>query len=260
VGYAPHLTKCGSTSTLEVLRLLTRRNTKTDAPQLDLAQAFFKNYTFISFLRNPLERALAGFHQMEIFIRMGWLNAPIEKFNLTWWNEHCTDSDWGDPSRKYVCKGSTPHSDMETRLRNLVAYLEEVKRVGFFDEHHTPLTYQLARWERKVGRIHRRLPDGVPKPKTMFFDLALLTEIKKTLAAKVSMRSGSAPPKLPGNHRMGRKDFSQDPPWIITWGDLIASTSNYAFAARRLLCNLYKEDVQCLSNVWPVDCHYETLQ
>jgi hypothetical protein len=252
IGYAPALPKCGSTEAQAMLRTLTN-NSKAN---LSLSEAVASNYTFISFLRHPMDRALAGFHQAEVFYLMGWYDWAIEKHNLNWWNDSCINTTFGVRKRKHTCAGSEPKSDLDTRTRRLIRYLDEVQRVGFFDQHHAPLTYLLARWEEQLalaGTENRlefqslpSLGSGATKNrlKTLFFDLALLDDVSSTLATKAST------PFNP-RHAMSRNSETGDLNWIVTWQELLSSASEDANTARRLLCDIYEKDVRCLAKAWP---------
>jgi len=63
--YGPWITKCGSTSLIQSLKYAT-----DDASPLNVettSKEIFDQYQFLSVLRHPMDRALAGFHQVEVF-------------------------------------------------------------------------------------------------------------------------------------------------------------------------------------------------
>ena len=67
IGYAPFFTKCGSTSAVDMMEAILGKDKVMPEPQ----GSQLEGYTFVSFVRHPLERALAGYHQLEVFYRMG---------------------------------------------------------------------------------------------------------------------------------------------------------------------------------------------
>ena len=50
---------------------------------------------FISFVRHPISRLLAGYAQVEVFVHLGWFDVPIIRYNLTWWKDNSSNTTWG---------------------------------------------------------------------------------------------------------------------------------------------------------------------
>jgi hypothetical protein len=251
VAYGPYLTKCGSSSARKMLKYVTdyapliiiTENLTTTQQEMILDQ-----YTFFTFLRHPMDRALAGFHQMEVFIRMAYtpLNSLIEKYDLTWWNDTCIAESWGDPSkRKYVCTGSNKDHPLmtstERKLQRLNAFLDDISTKGFVDQHITPLTYLMA----TSPVVHAK--------HFLVFDLKQADDMNRILSEAVGKPAHLK--KIMARHR-------QNFDWVIGWTDLVAwagddddddddeqTASIVVKLAKRAiekLCQLYRQDVECL--------------
>lgn len=195
------------------------------------------NSTFVSFVRHPLDRALAGYHQVEVFYQFGWFDMTIDMFSLRWWDSHCLNTTYGTPAaeRKYNCAGSPPSNAPETVLGRLVGYLEEIDRVGFIDQHLTPMSWLMATNPVVASR------------RAFVFDMKAMFDVEAVLGTFTGMRWG----RVVQMSRPSRKQ--DDMPWAVSWKGLVAQRATSALAQRavELLCQLYRDDIQCLPYVIP---------
>jgi len=65
IAYAPFMTKCSSTTLINEIKYST--DNAPDISSEDLGEEELHRYAFFSVLSHPLERALAGIHQIEVF-------------------------------------------------------------------------------------------------------------------------------------------------------------------------------------------------
>jgi len=231
VAYGPWLTKCGSSSATKLIHQVTNTSHIGTCGKLVMSPYMYHNYTFISFVRHPLDRALAGYHQMEVFYQFGWLKAVIPRFGLTWWDSHCLNSTFGVASfkRGHTCSGSVPNNSRDTVLRRLVGYLEEVDRIGFFDQHLTPMSWLLATHPVATS------------PRAFVFDMKAMHNVSKVLSTFTGHTWYGI--------REKKRDTTKDNlPWAISWKELVieSATSPMALRAVELLCRLYRDDIMCL--------------
>lgn len=212
-------------------------------------QALSAQYRFLSFLRHPLDRALAGYHQVEVFVHFGWFNLQIEEFNLTWWNKTCLNTTYGDDlagERKYNCTGSPPAKDRQTILQRFNDFLSDIETKGFTDQHVTPMTYILSTSEAYMAG------------RSLLFDLRQLTDIGNALHE--SFLNEPAPQQPPRMHRPHGEDDKGEMVWVIQRHELLQwvneeeegrddgnhNTHGLAQQALEKLCRLYHHDVTCL--------------
>jgi len=232
--YGPWITKSGSTSMINALNYAS-----DNAPSLPDLNAvgndeIYDGYEFISVLRHPMDRALAGFHQIEVFWLMNWIEGPIDRLGLTWYNRTCLNSTWGAESHKkgtHQCTGSKPETTTRTRLRRLNDFLEEVEERGFWDQHIAPMSYILS-----SNRFHRR---------AKYFDIRhidRLAELFATSAGKAT--KGPSSSMIRGDAPM---EAGMD--WVVKWKELVALANEdgemLARSAIEKLCRLYRSDVTC---------------
>ena len=248
IGYGPWLTKAGSSSVRVMLRELTEpKFKKNDKFNVSFAAAILNenqlaDFTFISFIRNPVDRALAGYHQMEAFFHMGWLDREIRIYNLKWWNLYCVDPTFGIAKRQYKCAGSLPNNNMTTVLKRLNTYLEEIDRIGFYDQHQTPMSYLIA--SNPVSA----------SPRTYFYDMKDMFKVGEVLSTMTGL-------KISGHVRLAREKVKKEfMPWSIKWSELASlsiknnndttldglEVASLASKAISLICELYKSDIKCL--------------
>ena len=233
VGYAPWITKGGSTTAISMLKELTGLSTGAEE---ELTDELLSNYSYISFIRNPVERALAGYHQLEIFYHMGWLDRTVSMYGVSFWNQHCLNTTYGKPTKRSLnCTGSAPDSSMQTVLRRIIGYFEEIDRIGFYDQHQTPMSYLIASSSIIVS------------PRLYFFDMKTMFDVDEILS-NVTGRKWNRLVKM-----KRAPDDRKDTPWSLTWKELAAlrsgSESNIIELASKavdLVCRLYKSDIDCL--------------
>lgn len=228
IAYSPFMTKCSSTTLINGIKYAT-----DDAPDVGaevLSEEELRHYDFFSVLRHPMERALAGIHQVEIFWIMNWISGPIEEYNLTWWDKTCLNSTWGENTiRKHPCKGSPRETTTERRLQRLNDLLDEVEEKGFWDQHIAPMTYLIA-----TDKFSMR---------SSFFDIAYVNNLTSIIAQNAGKKV-----KYPET-KMKRGDPSSGQDWVFKWKDLVTLMPHHELAKSAVakLCNLYQNDVKCLT-------------
>jgi len=226
--YGPWIAKSGSTALIDSLKYAS-----DNASPLNIETAseeIFDQYRFLSILRHPMDRALAGFHQIEVFWLMNWVDDPIDRLGLTWYNKTCLNFTWASETKakgKYQCTGSKPHTSTQRRLRRLNNFLDELEEKGFWDEHITPISYIIS-----SNKFNSR---------ARYFDIKdidQLTKIIATSAGKVKKRHSP----------MARGDSAQGMDFAVTWKELVTLSPDQELAhlAIEKLCRLYHSDVTCL--------------
>ena len=224
IAYAPFMTKCSSTSLIEALKYST--NNAPDISNQDLNDEELGRYTFFSVIRHPLERALAGVHQVEVFWIMGWIDGPIREMNLAWWNKTCLNSTWGD-ARMRPCAGSRKETTTERRLQRLNDFLDEIEEKGYWDQHITPMTYLIATNDYS--------------PRSTFYDIASANNI----IGIINQASGKE--NEAGKQAMKRRGGEDGQDWAFKWEELKSLLPHHYLAkeAVKKLCHLYQRDVEC---------------
>jgi len=226
IAYAPFMTKCSSTTLVNEIKYST-----DNAPAIsseDLSEEELHRYAFFSVLRHPLDRALAGIHQIEMFWIMDWINGPIRELNLTWWDKICLNSTWARKSIKNPCKGSHRQTTTERRLQRLNDFLDEVEEKGYWDQHITPMTYLIA---TNKFRAH-----------SSYFDIASVGNLTSIIAQSAGKKVRSVQTKM----KRGDKSSGQD--WAFKWDELVSQVPHHKLAKSAVtkLCHLYQHDVECL--------------
>jgi len=228
--YAPWITKSGSSSMVHALKYAS----ENDGPSLNVEQnsmeEIIARYDFLSVLRHPMERALAGFHQVEIFWLMNWIDIPIDKFGLSWFNKTCLNSTWGSEKkkaeRKYQCKGDEPKTTTQRRLRRLNDFLDEIEKKGFWDQHITPMSYIIA-----SNKFHHH---------ARYFDIQHIDNLTDIIATSAGKPKETFGLMKRGNYRGAD--------WIVKWKELVTLSTDYELARLAVgkLCRLYRNDITCL--------------
>ena len=77
VGYSPFITKNGSTRATKLLSEITMSEFVSDPLVVDM-----KDIRFFSFLRNPFDRVLVGYHQIQVFVHLGRIDSQIKRHKL----------------------------------------------------------------------------------------------------------------------------------------------------------------------------------
>lgn len=227
--YGPWITKSGSTSMVKSLQYASN-----DLGSLSIdgmSEESLNRYHFISVLRHPLERALAGFHQVELFWNKNWINHTIHKKQLRWWNKTCLNSTW-TPLTKVIqynpCRGSDPKTTTERRLKRLNDFLDEIEEKGFWDQHVMPMTYLIA-----TNRARQR---------ARYFDIKYVNTLTTILAQSAGKE------QFFEFLYMQRGGMNNGMDWVIRWKELVDLAPKFELAnsAIEKLCHLYQNDVACL--------------
>lgn len=195
-------------------------------------------------LRHPIQRFLAGYHQVYVFYQMGWLRFP-NKWGITFWNKTCFNTTWGvpagiGPKLRYPCTGTAPNHNKTALLE---AFVDEVERIGFFDDHFAPLTLQM-----------RRMDQIVPINNVVAVDIASMDSVFGNISAMlhpVTLEDQYRPKK---KHRM--KEVSDATPWIFKLNELeeLAGADPGVAALLIRICKLFVNDFVCLPYAMPEKC------
>jgi len=244
-------------------RAMHRRSPDAGLRKDPLVKQFFGNTVFMSYLRHPLDRFLAGYHEMERFLRLGWISALVRN-HTSWWNFNCLNTTWPQlppqPNKPEMrCNGTAKSNSVATRLKRLITFLEVTQRFGFLDQHYAPLTYLI-----KENPVYQ---DGAD---VRFFDLrnasAVFDRVRKHFLKQfnVSKVPSERLSKGPMARNVDAKTRAKWP-WIVEWGELkgLATGASedgrgasvegaLAKRALRLMCDLYRADVVCFGASFPV--------
>ena len=235
LAYGPVLTKSGSSGavkSLEAVAKLAGQELVTATKDVQ-----FQDITFYTFLRHPVRRLLAGFHQLEVFIRLGWIDKDIEGFGLTWWNSSCFNTTYGKKRDevKYYCEGSVDENDVDGKLRRLLGLLDDIDTKGFFDQHITPLTYLIS-----SSDAYQRGSD------LRMYDMKDMDTFYQSLSDKIGSKVRWSPP----THKLMKREKGTGMVWVIERDDLLFWAHNesnpLAMEAIRKICQLYSNDINCL--------------
>jgi len=262
LAYGPKITKTGSTSAVILLRKALNATHQDKFNKYSQRNEFenLGQYTFFGFVRHPMERFLAGFHQVEVFWTMEWFNGDIKRHGLQWWNQSCLPmptnltkgkgkrrKSWHQKNRTktavrlHPCTGSEIRNDDATRLGRLNAFLDDIATVGYFDKHIMPITYQLS--------INRAFTESSEEFQPLVFDIKSMNDVIDFIAKQETgdvLRNGDK------NTNMKRKGDERQP-WVIKWSELKEMASSggdreaqLAQNAIEKMCSLYETDVRCL--------------
>ena len=227
--YGPYITKSGSTSIVKALQCASQRKKSVDLNAM--GEKELDQYKFISVLRHPLERALAGFHQVEVFYQKKWINRTINERQLQWWNKTCLNSTWEGQSnvQPHACLGSHRKTTTERRLQRLNDFLNEIVEKGFWDQHVTPMTYLIA-----SNRFHKR---------TTYFDIKHLNVL-----VDIILKSAGKKEYDIVFHEQKRGGIENGQDWVIKWDELVELAPKFESAQLAIgkLCRMYQSDVDCL--------------
>ena len=228
--YGPFITKSASTTVKSILQYIAGNT--LDQRLEDMNETSLDEYKFISILRHPMDRALAGFHQIEVFWRLNWIDGAIDRPpHVSWWNQTCLNATYGVEAKakgKYQCQGSLPETTTERRLQRLNDFLDELDEKGFWDQHITPVTYLISK-----NKLRHR---------ATYYDLHSLDNVTYALE-EISHK----PKRSFSLMKRGNENDGMD--WIVKWNELVNMTTNgneLAKLALMKLCTLYRNDVQCL--------------
>jgi hypothetical protein len=238
VAYGPLLTKCGTTTVKEMLSYISNSTLYYANFPREIPTKKIRKNIYFSFLRHPLDRILAGHHQVERLLREHPMQFSVfhQKFHLTWWNTSCIeDSGYSDASENpFICTGTKPASDFQARFGRLNSFLDDQIRVGFFDQHTTPMVSLIA-----TNDIFRR------NASVYYFNLDDIARFSHALSSMYNRPVYDAK----GKQRMSRTTGSKvhHYKWIVTWDEILkeAKTESLAQEVLRKLCTLYRQDVEC---------------
>eukprot|EP00041_Stephanoeca_diplocostata_P011073 m.179936 g.179936 ORF g.179936 m.179936 type:complete len:371 (+) comp18401_c1_seq2:164-1276(+) len=237
----PGIQKCGSTSVTGYLKDTWEKDADllTDDPEYssvtkdtDLnADAFF-----FAIIRDPIDHALAGFHQVYVFYLMGWLDGHIRRQGIQFWNKTCISTDWGKKEKYPPCMGTAGDN-----LDLMVEFLDEVEEKGYWDPHIYPITFAM------------HISEGPRMPHFYAFDIKNLGPLFGNFS-KILLKEAPSFKKKKSMSRMSKEDA----PWTMTKSELIARSSKEPEAKDALLrlCALYLQDYECLhmSFPFPTEC------
>jgi hypothetical protein len=259
IAYGPKITKIGSSSSATTSMLQKILNvTDTENESIRSSLNSLENYAFFAFVRHPMSRFLAGFHQIEVFWRMNWISGLIDEKGLQWWNKFCISTPSGgylEKDDKHLCTGSDPQSDGVTRLGRLSAFLDDIDRVGYFDQHIMPISYQLS-----ISALSTELSLEL-HPR--YFDIESMDDLSDVIATAIM---GHPLEDSDKTHQMSRPKKAGDNekmPWVISWSELTIIASStvggeedivetrkeqqlLAQTIIKKMCRLYENDVECL--------------
>jgi len=274
LGYGPKLTKTGTTSTVDGLKELFREKGNNNIKnQIDASSSSLLlnkgTIFFMATIRHPMDRILAGYHQVEVFLRMDWFGDTIEKFDLKWWNRYCIveTEEWKERDVRHRCTSVERKSDDVTRLKRYHAFLDDIRTIGFYDHHIMPMTYQMQITHHVV--VSRNI---------YYFDTKSIPAVLGNISS-IILDDNNKPHNTNNVVKMKRQDSN---PWVIRWKELQSwaatserdknsdtttdTTSNdnnnnsndevmvLAKGAIQKMCNLYKNDIDCLPYDVP-ECH-----
>lgn len=227
--YGPFIAKSGSTSMMKSLQYAA--NDLRSRSIESMSEESLDQYQFLSVLRHPMERALAGFHQVEVFWNRNWINEPIRERQLTWWNKTCLNSTWTlklTGSIDNPCRGTDPKTTTERRLRRLNDFLDEIGEKGYWDQHVMPITYLIA-----SNRVSQR---------AKYFDIKYVN----TLTTIISQAAGKD--RFFEFLYMQRGGMHNGMDWVFRWKELVTLATKFELAQSAIekLCHLYQNDVSCL--------------
>ena len=259
IAYGPKITKIGSTSSTTMLQKILNVTGDTEKESIRSLNSL-ENYAFFAFVRHPMSRFLAGFHQIEVFWRMNWISGLIDEFDLQWWNKFCISTPPGgylERDDKHLCTGSDPQSDVVTRLGRLNVFLDDIDRVGYFDQHIMPISYQLS-----ISALSTELSLEL-QPR--YFDLGSMDDLSDVIATVIMghpLEGSDKYRQMSRPKKAGDSSSNEKMPWAISWSELtmIASSTGgeediveirkeeqlLAQKIIKKMCRLYENDVECL--------------
>ena len=236
--YGPLLTKCGTTTVKKLLNTVANDTMYYLNYPKDVNDKIVQRNIFFTFLRHPLDRILAGYHQVERLLRsypdryVPW----VKRNKISWWNSSCIDTTYGEklgngPTR-LVCTATEPASDFQARFARLDAFLDDQLRVGFFDQHTTPMASLISSSEvfKRANTI-------------LYFNLDHIEEFSKAFSKRYNRPMYNTEAKLMSRNIGAVHQYK----WIVTWDEVMEKrgTEPLAQEVLRKLCLLYRHDVEC---------------
>lgn len=244
LAWIPSIRKCGSTVVSEFFthtkattsRLAKDKMTHPDVWTDEMIARHFFQFTVV---RDPLTHFLAGAHQVIVFHRMGWLGGIAKRWGVEFHNRTCLNTTWG---KIPVC--DPPYANA---VEMLEVVLDDIERLGFFDEHVFPMTFPIS------------VSQGMVNPTNYYlFDMSNITALENEMNKVVYDDSeDSARYKTTNRHFMSRDGPQQNPmPWVIKASELLALAEHdcKARSVVQRFCHLYAEDYACLPYELPRVC------
>jgi hypothetical protein len=241
IAWVPSLRKCGST-VVDKFFVHTKATSAhlADDPRKhpdvwtdeQIASKFFQ----FTVVRDPLSHFLAGAHQVTVFHRMGWLGAMVKHWGVEFQDRTCLNTTWGK-----IEPCAPPYANA---VELLEVILDDIERLGFFDEHIFPMTFPIA------------VSKGLLNPANYYmFDISNITALEDAMNSVVYDESEADSRYKTGDHFMSR-DGVEVPPWIIKAGELLelAEHDCKARSVVQRFCKLYAEDYACLPYTLPRIC------
>ena len=240
VAFVPSLRKCGSTEMAKFFKHVERttKHLARDRVQHPAAwtdEQIARHFFQFTIVRDPLSHFLAGAHQLSVFVHMNWIRKMDAQYGINFQNRTCFDTDFGT-----MLPCDPPYA---RPLDLLEAILDDVDRIGFFDEHIFPITYQIA------------MSKGMLNLENYYIlDIRNISALENELNI---WAYDEAPARyVAGRRPMSRKKTSKSMPWVIMSKDLLA-LAEHDCRARNIVqrfCRLYAEDYTCLPYELPCVC------
>ena len=240
IAWIPSIRKCGSASLTKFFAHVknTIGNIAPDSmihPKVwndrQIAELFFQ----FTVVRDPLRRFLSGAHQLFVFHYMGWAGGMEKKWGIEYGKRTCFDTNFGKDRNSCT----PPYS---TALDGLEAILDDIERVGFFNEHIAPMTYSIA--------TSRGITDT---DNHFLFDISSLSDLFTAMSRQLYNESESSARYQRANHHSMARHAN---PWIIRKERLLELSKTNCTAKRivQRICRLYREDYACLPYKLPEAC------
>jgi hypothetical protein len=100
-----------------------------------IARHFFQ----FTVVRDPLSRFLVGAYMLFLFHRLGWDQLTVNTKGVEYGARACLNQSWGESADKPLpvpCEGRP----ISTFVELLELVLDDIERVGYFDEHILPMS------------------------------------------------------------------------------------------------------------------------
>lgn len=250
ISWQPGIRKCASTELTHFFKHAVKNRAylvqdHRDQPGDDGNTTLVAKGVFsFTVVRDPLERFLAGVHQLYTMFRMGWLGTLLRRTGAQYWKGVCFNSTFG-ANHTYIhlrCTNGYSHP-----VDLIDGVLDDIDRIGFFDEHIVPMSHTIA-----VSTAFR-------KESSLLFDIGDVSRIESGLNRVLySKTNRSNAYRIPVARRMARTDPAHEKhPWVISASDLLKLAINSTSKARHVVqrfCKIYETEYECLPYTRPRMC------